>query len=160
MNHFAFHPDNIRLRRTNTDDISALNHLIHACCPSDGDYLDALHKLITGDDSYVFCVDDPATHTPVACVGVAFGGSFDDGFSDDVAHIYPWVVLPHLQGKGIGRVLLSAIRTFATRHAKSRGISALSLLLTNADTHPSDFAIDKDIQNTQGLIRFKSPLWL
>lgn len=137
---------NIRLRRADTNDISALNQLIRACHPSSTEHLDTLHQLITS--GYVFCVDDPATKEPVACVGVVF--------CDGNAHIYPWVVLPHLQGEGIGRTMLSAIRTFATRHAKSRGIHALTLSLTGS-THPSGF-LPCHAPDEQGLMLFKSPL--
>ena len=140
------HLENIRLRRATTDDITALDQLISACYPSNDSHTDKLYQLITSDNAYVFCVDDP-NKVPVACVGVHFDG---------VAHISPWVVSPHLQGMGIGRVMLHAIRTFATRHAKSRGISALTLSLAG-DVHPSDFTPD-DAFTSQGLTLFKSPL--
>lgn len=137
----------IRLRRADVGDIDALSNLINACHPKHANLADKLHTLITSDGSYVFCVDDSATQNPVACVGVAF---------TDTAHISPWVVSPHLQGDGIGNTMLSAIRTFAGRHAKSRNISHLTLSLPTA-VCPNGFSPTNELDD-DGLTIFISPL--
>lgn len=139
----------VRLRRATFDDISALNTLIKDCHPSNTDWSDELHKLIDGTGSYVFSFDG-ADGCPLACVGV----SFCELHAQKVAHIFPFVVMPSLRGKGVGRTLLDAIRTFASRHAQRGHILALSLpTATHPHFVPSTMPKDK-----YGFELFISPL--
>ncbi|MDO4897398.1 MAG: GNAT family N-acetyltransferase [Moraxella sp.] len=142
--------NSVRLRRATPDDVAHLNTLIQTCHTSQTDWSKVLNELIGADGSYVFCFDDPATALPLACVGVAF--------CEKTAHVFPYVVTPTLQGKGIGRTMMTAIRTFATRHAKSRGIDHLSLSLPSKRC-PSDFVpFDPAKTDQHGFYLFKSPL--
>lgn len=141
----------VRLRRASLDDISAINALINTCQPHN--WTDDLHRLISTDGSYVFVFEQD---TPVACVGV----SFCQLHGQKVAHVFPYVVKPKLQRQGIGRTMLSAIRTFANRHAQSRGVD--TLVLSMPSTHcPSDFApYEPPVRDAHGFYLFKSPLSL
>ena len=121
----------VRLRRATLDDVHALHTLLSDCHLSNTDWSAELRSLIDGAGSYVFSFDG-ADGRPLACVGV----SFCELHAQKVAHIFPFVVAPNLQGKGVGRTLLGAIRTFASRHAQRGNVLTLSLPTA---THPHDF---------------------
>lgn len=141
----------VRLRRATPHDVTTLNALIQACYPSHTDWSDELHRLIEGTGSYVFCFDG-ADGRPLACVGVSFG----ELHAQNTAHIFPWVVTPSLQGKGVGRTLLDAIRTFASRHTRRGDTLALSLPTA---THPHDFVPSTpSLKDKHGFELFISPL--
>ena len=125
-------PQDVRLRRATHEDVDAIATLIRTHFEHI-DLASNLHKLIDTEGSYLFCVDD-SFGSPVACVGV----SFCQIHTQKVAHILPFVVANPLQNQGIGRVLLNAIHTFASRHAKSRGTQCLMLSLPTS-LSPHDF---------------------
>lgn len=126
-------PQDVRLRRATHEDVDAIATLIRTHFEHI-DPVSNLHKLIDTEGSYLFCVDNPDGDIPLACVGV----SFCQIHAQKVAHILPFVVASTHQNQGIGRVLLSAIHTFASRHAKSRGTQCLMLSLPSQRA-PHDF---------------------
>lgn len=131
-------PEHIRLRRADTHDCSALADLLNRCYRGNEGWINEsglmdgvrttvteMHEIIKTDKSYVF-VFEPIINGDkqiLACIGVQFITMHDKS----VAYIGTFAVVPELQGKGVGNTLLSAVETFARRHARSHHLDGLAM---------------------------------
>lgn len=121
-------PDDIRLRQADISDAQALVALLDRCYRNDEGWtnesqliggirttLAEIEKTITADGSYVFVFEPEIDGNKqiLACIGVQFTTMHDK----NVAYIGTFAVSPELQGKGVGNTLLTAVETFAGRHA-------------------------------------------
>lgn len=137
----TIHTDDIRLRRADISDAQALVTLLNRCYRNDEGWtnesqliggirttLAEIEKTITTDGSYVFVFEPELDGDKqiLACIGVQFATMHDK----NVAYIGTFAVSPELQGKGVGNTLLTAVETFAGRHATRHALDgcAMSIL--------------------------------
>ena len=86
--------------------------------------LSQIKAMIDSPDAYLFVFDNPNDDQDiVGCISVDFSAINHQ----PAAYIGTFAVNPCLQGKGIGDVMLSAVETFATRHAKAKNLGYLSM---------------------------------
>ncbi|UNU73011.1 GNAT family N-acetyltransferase [Moraxella nasovis] len=132
--------DQIRLRIATQDDTPKLVTLLNRCYRSDEGWTneanliggirttdDEIYRFIQNDTAYLFVFEHPNDKGVIlACIGVEFITMYEK----KVAYIGTFAVIPELQGKGVGDTLLSAVETFATRHADKYNLDgyAMSIL--------------------------------
>ncbi|OOR87747.1 hypothetical protein B0181_09840 [Moraxella caviae] len=131
--------DNVRLRVATPDDAKELVKLLDCCYRTDAGWTneaaliggirtteDEIIQTINKEGSYLFVFDNPTNDGDfnlLACIGV----QFTNMHGKNIAYIGTFAVSPKLQGKGIGNTLLSAVETFATRHAESRALDGFAM---------------------------------
>lgn len=132
-------PDQVRLRQATLADTAALVDLLNRCYRSPEGWTheaeliggirttsDEIQKMIESDTVYLFVLPSPNDDSQIlGCISVDFTPK--DG--KPMAYIGTFAVMPELQGKGIGDVMLAAVETFATRHAKAKNLSHFSMTI-------------------------------
>ncbi|MDO5652327.1 MAG: GNAT family N-acetyltransferase [Moraxella sp.] len=133
--------DDVRLRVATLADVPSLEKLLNRCYRNDEGWTNEAHliggirttaseltNLINKDNSYLFVFVSPTKDTTddtalLACISV----EFTTMHHKKVAYIGTFAVAPELQGKGIGNTLLSAVETFAARHASSHQLDGFAM---------------------------------
>lgn len=129
--------ENVTLRQAVPADIPTLVALLDRCYRNDEGWTneanliggirttaEEMQKTLDNDNIYLFVFENPNQKGEIlGCISVDF--SPVDGKPS--AYIGTFAVAPELQGKGVGNVMLSAVETFAQRHAKTKGLTHLSM---------------------------------
>lgn len=129
--------DAVKLRVATTDDSERIVSLLNRCYRSDEGWtheaaliggirttLEEIKRMIDNDKIYLFIFTHPADDKQIlGCISV----DFTPIDNRPAAYIGTFAVVPELQGKGIGDVILAAAETFASRHAQSKGTTHLSM---------------------------------
>ena len=129
--------DSVRLRVAEQNDVENLVTLLNRCYRSAEGWTneatliggirtttDEIKAMIDNPNVYLFVFEHPNDDKQLlGCISV----DFSPIKSQPAAYIGTFAVNPALQGKGIGDVMLSAIETFATRHAKAKNLGYLSM---------------------------------
>ena len=129
--------EQVTLRRARTDDVTNLVELLNHCYRrADGwtheaDLIggirttaDEITAMLNNDNMYMFVLPDPnQTTTLLGCISVDFAPIADK----PAAYIGTFAVLPSVQGQGVGHIMLQAVETFISRHAKARGLTHYSM---------------------------------
>lgn len=130
-------PDTVHLRRATQADVGGLVALMNRCYRSpeglthEAELIggirttaDEVSRMLNNEQLYLFVLPNPDNDSEILdCISVDFTPV--DG--KPAAYIGTFSVIPELQGRGIGNVLLSAVETFITRHSQSRGVSHFSM---------------------------------
>lgn len=129
--------DSVQLRQAIPDDVPSLVALMDRCYrgtdgwTNEGHLIggirttpDEMQKLIADDNIYLFVFENPTqVGELLGCISI----DFTEQNGKPSAYIGTFAVVPELQGKGVGNVMLSAVESFAQRHAKAKGITHLSM---------------------------------
>lgn len=127
----------VRLRRAEPSDVAGIVTLMNRCYRSDEGWTneaqliggirttaDEICSMLNNPQIYLFVfshLDD--RQQILACISVDFTPVNDQ----PAAYIGTFSVMPALQGRGIGDVLLAAVESFITRHAQARGVGHFSM---------------------------------
>ncbi|MFW2178180.1 MULTISPECIES: GNAT family N-acetyltransferase [unclassified Moraxella] len=127
----------IKLRQATLSDIPQIVALLNRCYRSDEGWTneadliggirtteEEIQNVIQDDLQYLFVFPHPQDDSQILGT-VAVDFTPIDGKPS--AYIGTFSVSPELQGQGIGDALLSAVETFANRHAKAKGLTHLSM---------------------------------
>lgn len=129
--------ESVTLRQATPSDIPNLVALMDRCYRHDEGWTneansiggirttpDEMQKMLENDNIYLFVFENPNQKGEIlGCISVDFTSQNDK----PSAYIGTFAVTPELQGKGVGNVMLSAVETFARRHAKTKNITHLSM---------------------------------
>lgn len=129
--------NSVQLRVATHDDTNNVVNLLNRCYRSDEGWTneadliggirtttDEIASMIDNPNNYLFVFDSPqGSNDVLGCISV----DFSPMNGEPAAYIGTFAVHPHLQGKGIGDVMLAAVETFATRHAQAKQLSHLSM---------------------------------
>lgn len=127
----------VQLRVADHNDVDNLVTLLNRCYRSNEGWTNEaaliggirtttneIHHMIDNPAIYLFVFAHPNNrHELLGCISV----DFSPIHGQPAAYIGTFAVHPMLQGKGIGDVLLSAIETFAIRHAQAKHLTHLSM---------------------------------
>lgn len=133
--------EDVRLRIAEKKDIDSLVKLLNRCYRSAEGWTNEAHliggirttatelqKMLENPDIYLFVfAHSEKNHQLLGCISV----DFTSQNGKPTACIGTFAVVPELQGKGIGQVMLNAVETFAIRHASTKGIVELSMSILN-----------------------------
>lgn len=131
----------VQLRQATPTDIPNLVALMDRCYRSNEGWTneanlisgirttaDEMQKTLENANIYLFVFENPDQKGEIlGCISVDFS-PIDD---KPTAYIGTFAVVPELQGKGIGNVMLSAVETFAQRHAKAKHLTHLSMSIVS-----------------------------
>lgn len=83
-----------------------------------------MQKMIADENIYLFVFENPnQAGDLLGCISI----DFTEQNGKPSAYIGTFAVAPELQGKGVGNVMLSAVESFAQRHAKAKNLTHLSM---------------------------------
>lgn len=146
----TFNAEQVTLRVATQGDVANVVALLDRCYRSDVGWTNEAHliggirttpaeiaRMIDDPQIYLFVFENPEQLGQILgciCVTLPPKDNVDKEnapANNTDAYIGTFAVVPELQGKGVGNVMLNAVETFATRHAASRGLTHFSMSVLN-----------------------------